>query len=250
MPVLGVIPARLGSTRLPRKPLQLLGGVPLVVRVAERVRALGCFDALVIATDSADIEAVAEAAGFRVLLTSRAHRSGTDRVAEVAGRDEFSGFDLIVNVQGDEPFVPEEAVTGAIARVHGGDDVGSAAAPLDPAHAADPGRVKVVLDTRGRALYFSRAAIPCLRDRSDAVEDLYWQHIGVYACRREALMAWVALPPTRLERAEQLEQLRALEHGITFGIARLRAPALPGIDTPEDLRRAEAHWQDTQGVTT
>jgi 3-deoxy-manno-octulosonate cytidylyltransferase (CMP-KDO synthetase) len=83
-----------------------------------------------------------------------------------------------------------------------------------------------------------------------AVEGLYWQHIGIYACRRDALMAWVALAPTELEQAEQLEQLRALQHGMTFGIARVRAPALPGIDTPEDLRRAEAHWQDTQGVTT
>src|SRR6188474_1753725 len=118
MPVLGVIPARLGSTRLPRKPLQLLGGVPLVVRVAERIGGLGCLDALVIATDSADIQRVAEAAGFRALLTSRAHRTGTERVAEVAGRDEFSKFDLIVNVQGDEPFLPGEALTGAIARVH------------------------------------------------------------------------------------------------------------------------------------
>ena len=249
MPVLGVIPARLGSTRLPRKPLQLLGGVPLVVRVAERVRGLGCLDALVIATDSADIQSVAEAAGYRALLTSRNHRTGTERVAEVAGRDEFSGFDLIVNVQGDEPFVPGEAVTGAIARVRGGDDVGSAATPLDPGDAADPARVKVVLDARGRALYFSRAPIPCLRDGGPA-EGLYWQHIGVYACRRDALMAWVALAPTELEQAEQLEQLRALQHGMTFGIARVRAPAFPGIDTPEDLRRAEAHWQDTQGVTT
>ena len=249
MPVLGVIPARLGSTRLPRKPLQLLGGVPLVVRVAERVRGLGCLDALVIATDSADIQGVAEAAGFRALLTSRTHRTGTERVAEVAGRDEFSEFDLIVNVQGDEPFVPGEALTGAIARVHGGDDVGSAAMPLDSAHAADPARVKVVLDARGRALYFSRAAIPSVRD-GGTIEGLYWQHIGIYACRRTALMAWVALAPTELERAEQLEQLRALQHGMTFGIARVHAPALPGIDTPEDLRRAEAHWQETQGVTT
>ena len=249
MPVLGVIPARLGSTRLPGKPLQLLGGVPLVVRVAERVSGLECLDALVIATDSAEIKAVAEAAGFRALLTSRAHRTGTERVAEVAGREEFSGFDLLVNVQGDEPFVPGEAVTGAIARVHGGDDVGSAAMPLDSAHAADPARVKVVLDARGRALYFSRAAIPSVRDGAPR-DGLYWQHIGIYACRRDALMAWVALAPTELERAEQLEQLRALQHGMTFGIVRVLAPALPGIDTPEDLRRAEAHWQATQGVTT
>ena len=250
MPVLGVIPARLGSTRLPRKPLQLLGGVPLVVRVAERLRGLGCLDALVVATEAPDIARVAEDAGFRAVLTSAAHQTGTERVAEVAARAEFTGFDLIVNIQGDEPFVPEAAVTGAIARVRGGDDVGSAATPLDPADVDDPARVKVVLDQQGRALYFSRAAIPHVRDAQDRLNGLYWQHIGVYACRRDALMAWVALAPTRLELAERLEQLRALEHGMSFGIARLPAPALPGIDTPEDLRRAEIHWQETQGVTT
>lgn len=250
MPILGVIPARMGSTRLPRKPLQLLGGVPLVLRVAERVRGMGGLDTLVIATDAPDIARVAENAGFRAVLTSAAHQTGTERVAEVAGRAEFIGFDLIVNVQGDEPFVPEAAVTGAIARVRGGDDVGSAATPLDPAHAGDPARVKVVLDNAGRALYFSRAPIPHVRDAADRTDGLYWQHIGVYACRREALMAWVALAPTQLELAENLEQLRALQHGMSFGIARLRAPAHPGIDTPEDLRRAEAHWQETQGVTT
>ena len=250
MPVLGVIPARLGSTRLPRKPLQLLGGVPLVLRVAERARGFSCLDTLLIATDSSDIIRVAEDAGFRAVLTSAAHQTGTERVAEVAARAEFTGFDLIVNVQGDEPFVPEDAVTGAVARVRGGDDGGSAATPLDPAHAADPARVKVVLDHRGRALYFSRAAIPHLRDAADRADGLYWQHLGVYACRRDALTRWVALAPTELELAERLEQLRALQHGMTFGIARLRAPAFPGIDTPEDLRRAEAHWQDTQGVTT
>jgi len=250
MPVLGVIPARLGSTRLPRKPLQLLGGVPLVIRVAERVRGLGCLDALVIATDAPDVARVVADAGFRAVLTSAAHQTGTERVAEVAARAEFAGFDLIVNVQGDEPFVPEDAVTGAIARAIGGDDVGSAATPLDPAHAADPARVKVVLDDRGRALYFSRAPIPHRRDAGDSPEGLYWQHIGIYAFRRDPLMAWVALPPTPLELAEKLEQLRALQHGMTFGIACLRSPAFPGIDTPEDLRRAEAHWQETQGVTT
>jgi len=250
MPVLGVIPARLGSTRLPGKPLQPLGGVPLVVRVAERVGALGCMDALVVATDSPKILKVVEQAGFRGVLTSGSHHTGTERVAEVAGLTEFARFDLIVNVQGDEPFVPREAVTGAIARVRAGDDVGSAAAPLSAADVADPARVKVVVDALGRALYFSRAAIPFVRDPDGIDRGLYWQHLGVYACRRAALMRWVALAPTPLETAERLEQLRALQHGITFGIALLDAPVLPGIDTPEDLERAEAHWQDTQGVTT
>src|ERR1041385_3232324 len=109
MPVLGVIPARLGSTRLPRKPLQSLAGVPLVIRVAERVRSLGCVDDLVVATDSAEVAAVAKQAGVECVLTSSAHETGTERVAEVAARPEFAGFDLIVNVQGDEPFVPRSA---------------------------------------------------------------------------------------------------------------------------------------------
>jgi 3-deoxy-manno-octulosonate cytidylyltransferase (CMP-KDO synthetase) len=250
MPVLGVIPARLGSTRLPSKPLQPLGGVPLVVRVAERVSALGCMATLVIATDSPKILLVVERAGFRGVLTSGAHETGTERVAEVAGLTEFAGFDIIVNVQGDEPFVSREAVNGAIARVRAGDDVGTAAAPLPASDASDPARVKVVMDAAGRALYFSRAMIPFVRDPDGIDRGLYWQHLGVYACRRAALMRWVALAPTPLETAERLEQLRALQHGITFGIALLDAPVLPGIDTPEDLERAEVHWQDTQGVTT
>ena len=250
MPVLGVIPARLGSTRLPRKPLQPLAGVPLVIRVAERVRSLGCVDTLVVATDSTEVAAVAKQAGVECVLTSSAHETGTERVAEVAARPEFAGFELIVNVQGDEPFVPRDAVAGAILRVRGGDDVGSAAAPLAPADAGDPSRVKVVLDGNGRALYFSRAAIPFIRDGGARAEGLYWQHLGVYVASRETLLRWAALPPSALELAERLEQLRALQAGIGFGIVRLDAPALPGIDTPDDLRRAEAWWHETQGVTT
>lgn len=207
-------------------------------------------DALVIATDSREIADVAARNGVLAVLTSPSHQTGTERVAEVAARAEFSGFDFIVNVQGDEPFLPAEALTGAIARVRDGDDVGSAATPMDPADAGDPARVKVVLDARGRALYFSRAPIPWVRDPGTPTDGLFWQHLGVYACRREALRIWAALPPSPLELAEKLEQLRALQHGMSFGIARLGAPALPGIDTPDDLRRAEAHWQETQGVTT
>lgn len=250
MPVLGVIPARLGSTRLPRKPLQPLGGVPLIVRVAERVKALECLDAVVVATESPEIAAVVERAGFHAVLTASTHQTGTERVGEVLVRPEFSGYELVVNVQGDEPFVPRDAVAGAIDRVRSGDDIGTAAAPLGYEEAADPARVKVVVDARGRALYFSRARIPAIRDPGTAPAGLYWQHLGIYACHRDALRQWVALPPTPLELAEKLEQLRALQYGLRFGVTLLDAPALPGIDTPEDLRRAETHWQETQGVTT
>src|ERR1044071_3551910 len=129
MPVLGVIPARMGSTRLPGKPLQLLAGVPLILRVIERVRSLGVVDELVVATDSREVASVTERAGGQCVLTSSAHRTGTERVAEAALLPAFQGFDLIVNVQGDEPFVSRDAVAGAIARVRGGEDVGGAGAP-------------------------------------------------------------------------------------------------------------------------
>jgi 3-deoxy-manno-octulosonate cytidylyltransferase (CMP-KDO synthetase) len=167
-------------------------------------------------------------------------------VAEVAGRSEFARFDVVANVQGDEPFVSREALAGAIGRIDLGDDVGTAAAPLAPELAADPARVKVVTDGRGRALYFSRAAIPHRREPTDPVEGLYWQHVGLYVYTRAALQRWVATPPSPAEQAERLEQLRALHGGLTIGVARLVEPALPGVDTPDDLRRAEAHWHALQ----
>ena len=245
MRVLGVIPARLGSTRLPNKPLQMLAGAPLITRVVRRVQEHGLVDELVVATDSPLVAQVVERSEVRAVLTARGHLSGTDRVGEVAARAEFAGFDLVVNVQGDEPFLAREALAGAIDRVAGGDDVGTAAAPLDPALAADPARVKVVTDGAGRALYFSRAAIPHLRDPTHA-PSLYWQHLGIYAYTREALSRWSVLEPSPAEQAERLEQLRALHHGLRIGVALLREPAEPGIDTPDDLRRAEAHWHALQ----
>jgi 3-deoxy-manno-octulosonate cytidylyltransferase (CMP-KDO synthetase) len=213
-----------------------------VTRVLQRVVAHGLVDQIVVATDSPMIAAVVERAGARAIMTSPEHSSGTERVAEVARRAEFTGFDLIANVQGDEPFISREALAGAIERVRGGDDVGTAAAPLEAALAADPARVKVVTDGRGRALYFSRAVIPFRREATDSSDGLYWQHIGLYVYPRAVLERWVALPATAIEQAERLEQLRALEHGVTFGVARLTQPALPGVDTPEDLQRAEAYW--------
>jgi 3-deoxy-manno-octulosonate cytidylyltransferase (CMP-KDO synthetase) len=247
MRVLGVIPARLGSTRLPNKPLQLLAGEPLITRVIQHVVDLGLVEQLVVATDSQMIAQVVERAGVRAVLTHDGHLAGTDRVAEAAGRAEFAGFDVVANVQGDEPFLPREALAGAIDRVAQGDDIGTAAAPLPPEHAADPSRVKVVTDARGGALYFSRAAIPHRRERTDPADGLYWQHLGLYVYTRAALARWVAAPPSPAERAEHLEQLRALHCGLSFGVARLTEPALPGVDTPDDLRRAEAHWHALQG---
>ena len=247
MRVLGVIPARLGSTRLPNKPLQPLAGEPLVTRVIERVLEHALIDQLVVATDSPRVVEVVERAGIRAVLTDGGHQTGTDRVAEVANRFEFAAFDTIVNIQGDEPFISREALAGSLGRVEQGDDIGTAAAPLDPALAGDPSRVKVVTDARGRALYFSRAVIPHRREPDDPSDGLYWQHLGIYAFTRPALTRWVSLPVCPAEQAERLEQLRALHHGMTIGVARLQEPALPGVDTAEDLRRAEAHWYTFQG---
>lgn len=249
MPVLGVIPARLGSTRLANKPLQPLGGAPLVVRVWERVVAMPGFAEVVVATDAPEIRDVVERVGGRVVMTSPRHESGTDRVAEVAELAEFAGCDLVVNVQGDEPFLPAEAVLAAVARVRGGDDIGTVAAPLEAGRADDPGIVKVVTDARGRALYFSRSAIPHLRNPADAGS--YWQHLGVYACGRDALRTWVAAPPPMIERMERLEQLRALHLGLSIGVARLDHAVLPGVDTEADLARAERHWHQlgTRGAS-
>ncbi len=199
-------------------------------------------DHLVVATDSSMVARVVERTGIPVVLTSPEHASGTERVAEVASRREFAEYDVIANIQGDEPFLTREALEGAVARVRSGDAVGTAAAPLPAAQVEDPARVKVVLGTDGRALYFSRAVIPHRRDANVPADGLYWQHIGLYVYAREALQRWVALPPTDAERAEQLEQLRALQHGLTIGVARLSQPVPPGVDTPDDLRQAEQHW--------
>jgi 3-deoxy-manno-octulosonate cytidylyltransferase (CMP-KDO synthetase) len=244
VPVLIVVPARVGSTRLPNKPLQLLGGVPLIHRVAQRALRVPGVDRVVVATDSPAIaEAVADL-DVEVVITRSDLESGTDRVAAVASRAEFAEYNVVVNLQGDEPFMPIEAVQGAIARVHHGDAVGTAAAPLNPALRDDPSLVKVVCDDQCRAMYFSRLAIPYVRDPADFDQTAWWQHLGIYAYRRDALLRIASLQPSPLERSERLEQLRALAAGFSIGVALLDKPALPGIDTPADLAAAEARWPD------
>lgn len=245
MSTLAVIPARLGATRLPRKPLRDLGGAPLVVRVLERVRSLGLADQIVVATESEEVaEAVQRASGAAV-LTSEAHPSGTDRVAEVAAHPDFAHHDIIVNVQGDEPFMRGDAMAGAIAMVRDhGFALGTAAGRRTAAIMDDPNCVKVVRSDDGRAMYFSRAPIPFLRDAGDAAtrDALVFQHMGIYAARREALMRWVSLPPHPLELIEKLEQLRALAAGLEMGVAIVEAPSWGEVNTEDDLIRANAHW--------
>ena len=232
-----MIPARLGSSRLPRKPLLPLAGEPLIVRVTRRLTELDVCDRVVVATDAREIVTTVEQAGFEAVLTSPEHQSGTERIAEVIAKQDFSSFTFILNVQGDEPFVAPAAIRGAIACLEGGEVLGTAAGSLDPALAGDPNRVKVVVDTRGRAVYFSRAPIPF--DRDGTGEVVYHQHVGVYAYTRDALEHWVRLPPVPEERWERLEQLRPLLHGIPMGVTLFDGPAAPGIDTPADLAWAE-----------
>jgi 3-deoxy-manno-octulosonate cytidylyltransferase (CMP-KDO synthetase) len=251
MRTLAVIPARLGATRLPRKPLRLLAGLPLVVRVWQRVQQLGVAERCVIATESQEVVRAARDAGAEVALTDAGHPSGTDRVAEVAGRPEYRGFDAVLNVQGDEPFVSAAAVRGASDVVTAGRfELGTAAARA-PAHVLGvPHVVKVVAADDGRAMYFSRAPVPFLRDDTERplLEDRVWQHVGVYAYTRDALARWVALPPHPLERIERLEQLRPLAAGMAMGVVMIADPPRSGVDTEEDLARANAEWDSFAGA--
>jgi 3-deoxy-manno-octulosonate cytidylyltransferase (CMP-KDO synthetase) len=247
MTTLAVLPARLGATRLPRKPLRLLGGLPLIVRVFQRVRDLGVADHVVVATDSDEIASAVRSQGGDVRLTSVDHPSGTDRVVEVARREEFSHYDVVLNVQGDEPFVSEEAIRGAVALVTSGRfDVGTAAVVSTPDVLERPDVVKVVCADDDRALYFSRAPIPWLRDADDEalLAGRVRAHIGLYASTREALTRWVALPPHPLERIERLEQLRPLAAGLSIGVHSLVELFPGGIDTEDDLERANRLWDE------
>jgi 3-deoxy-manno-octulosonate cytidylyltransferase (CMP-KDO synthetase) len=201
----------------------------------------------VIATDSDEVADTARHHGAEVVLTSAQHPSGTDRVAEVVSRREYREFDAIVNVQGDEPFVPASALRGAVHHVTSGHfPLGTAAARAGEEILTEPSVVKVVAADDGRAMYFSRAAIPFLRDAAEAHlrSTRVWQHIGVYAYAREALAKWVSLPPHPLEKIERLEQLRPLAAGLAMGVALVNEPAQIGVDTADDLERANAHWTE------
>jgi 3-deoxy-manno-octulosonate cytidylyltransferase (CMP-KDO synthetase) len=236
--VLIVIPARLGAQRLPDKPIRLLAGKPLIAHVVLNCIASGVADRVVVATDA---KAVADAVAdvkCEVIMTAAHHPSGTSRVQEVAARIENAGYDVILNVQGDEPFLPHAAMRGAVDMVESGFDVGTAAVPVDEDAVGKPSVVKVALGENGRALYFSRSPIPFNRS---GMPLRYWQHLGVYAYSPGVLARWIELPRSPLEEAEKLEQLTALANGLSFGVTLLSEPALPGIDTEEDLARAEAY---------
>ncbi len=197
-------------------------------------------DHVIVATDDDAVRRAVSPLGVEAVMTGSAHRSGTERVAEVVSALRLSAGAVVVNVQGDEPFVSAEAIRGAIARVDGGDPIGTAAAPLASDHRLDPHRVKVVVDGGGRALRFSRM-LPA--SAAWACETRVWLHLGVYAYRPDALRRWVALPRGGDEEREGLEQLRPLAHGIPIGVSLVAGDGHFGIDTLEDLVRAEQHME-------
>ncbi len=247
--VLGVIPARLGSTRLPRKPLVPLLGTPLIAWVVDRVAEMRVLDRVVVATDSVEVVEVCAQRGATAVLTDPGHPSGTDRIAEVARMPGFEEFEVLVNIQGDEPLIDPGHVAAAVDLiVAGGWQLGTCAVPLRSRdELRDPSRVKVVRAEAGRALYFSRAPIPLKRDGEPTPEDFkggaFLRHLGLYSYRREALMRWVDLPPSPLEQLERLEQLRPLEAGMDMGVA-IVDEAEGGVDTPADVERMERRLRE------
>ena len=240
------IPARMASTRLPGKPLAPIAGEPMIVHVARRALAAGARE-VVVATDDARIVAALDGSGARVAMTRADHASGSDRLAECATALGWADDAIVVNLQGDEPLAPASGIRAVAAAVAEGDaPMATLATPiLAIEELFDPNCVKVVRDANERALYFSRAPVPWpreafARDRATLPADVpFLRHIGIYAYRAGFLRRFAALPPTRLERVESLEQLRALENGFAIAVREAPEPFPPGVDTPEDLARVE-----------
>jgi 3-deoxy-manno-octulosonate cytidylyltransferase (CMP-KDO synthetase) len=231
-----IIPARIGSTRFPSKVLADILGIPMVIRTAQAVSDL---DTVVIATDADEIVSMAESSGFRGVLTSEGHGSGTDRIHEAAQILKLPDDEIIINVQADEPFIEHEVVE----RVYNltreiADDpsvlAASAYKRISNPEADDPNLVKVVTDSGGNALYFSRSKIPYPRDHHF---DRYKGHLGIYGYTMRSLSLYCSLPPSHLEQVEKLEQLRILSHGYRIAMTEVESESF-GIDTPEDLQQA------------
>jgi 3-deoxy-manno-octulosonate cytidylyltransferase (CMP-KDO synthetase) len=244
-PFIVAIPARYAASRLPGKPLRPLGGEPLVVHVARRALAAGAREVWV-ATDDARIRDALQGTEVQVAMTSAHHASGSDRLAECADIAGWGDDALVVNLQGDEPFAPPAGIRAVAETLAAGSaDMATLAVPIEDAETLfDPNAVKLVRADNGDALYFSRAPIPWHRDafaRSrDTLPPGQWlRHIGIYAYRAGFLRRYAKMPPGRLEQVESLEQLRVLEAGFRIAVALTPEPFPPGVDTPEDLARAE-----------
>lgn len=227
-----IIPARLASTRFPNKILANINGLPMVIATAKRVQNL---DDVAIAADTEEVVALAKDYGFKVILTSKEHQSGTDRINEAASKLSLSENEIIINVQADEPFIEEAVVKSVIDRAKNTDAmITSACKKIDLLHVKDPNLVKVILDAHGNAIYFSRSAIPY--DREGGFEG-YFGHLGIYAFRKKSLETFCTLPYTPIEHIEKLEQLRAIYHGYKIAMVEVESQSF-GIDTKEDLERA------------
>jgi 3-deoxy-manno-octulosonate cytidylyltransferase (CMP-KDO synthetase) len=242
-PFIAVIPARLKSTRLPDKPLADIHGKPMVVRVAERAAKSGA-GRVVVATDHADIMAACAAHQVESVLTRVDHVSGTDRLAELADQLQLSDSALLVNVQGDEPLIAPELIHSVASLLHATPSAAIATAAHGISTRAEfenPNVVKVVMNHADIALYFSRAPIPFVRDGLSGGFTA-WRHIGIYGYRAAFLKRYATLGMAPAERAEALEQLRAMHYGFQIVVRRWEGPVAPGVDTPEDLARVREMW--------
>ncbi len=233
MNAVAIIPSRIASTRLPRKPLRNILGKPMIQRVYEAARACRGLSDVIIATDSEDIMAVCRVHGWNARMTSAECRSGTDRVREVA---RSVNADIYVNVQGDEPLARPEHLDALLSVMKPGVQVGTVYTPCSAEDVNNPNAVKIVTALNGRALYFSRSAIPFDRDRTAAVR--YFKHLGFYAYTPQALESFCQWPESELERSERLEQLRFLDHGVDIYAAETPFDTV-GVDTEEDVLRVE-----------
>lgn len=239
MKIACIIPSRYASTRLPGKPLRMIAGQTLIHRVYNRAILAKFPDIVVVATDHRDIAEEVESFGGRVVMTAVNHPTGTDRLAEVA--EQLADYDIIVNVQGDEPFIDPDVIDrlAKMLTEHENLDMVTAATPLKKEEYQDASAVKVVVNQKGEALYFSRALIPYPRE-GFAMPPL--KHIGVYAYRRSFLLTYAKTEQTPLEKTESLEQLRALETGHKIGVIRIETEDI-GIDTEEDLKKANEFFE-------
>jgi len=246
--VLAIIPARFGSSRLPGKPLASIAGKPMIQHVVERVRRAQLVKSILVATDDERIKRAVEGFGGQAILTRPDHRTGTDRVAEVAAHVDAG---IYVNIQGDEPLIDPATVDAVVSAMLEDVSVQIAApcaAITQPNEIMDPNIVKVARDFDGNSLYFSRAPIPWVRDTKTTVAARHWKHIGLYAFRRDTLLEFPTLPPGELEHIEQLEQLRWLENGFRIRTVETDYDAV-SVDVPADIERVEKLLREQRGAS-